>query len=89
MEKRQLTLINKLGLHARASMKLVDLASGFASDIQLHYNNTTVDAKSIMNMMVMGATCGTTIEVIIEGEDEAAAMTAIAQLFNDRFGESE
>ena len=89
MEKRPLTLINKLGLHARASMKLVDLASGFASDIKLHYNNTTVDAKSIMNMMVMGATFGTTIEVVIEGEDEAEAMTAIAQLINDRFGESE
>lgn len=89
MEKRQLTLINKLGLHARASMKLVDLATRFSAKITIQYKQSTVDAKSIMNMMVLGVACGQTIEVSATGDDEKAAIDAIAGLVNDRFGESE
>ena len=89
MPKKQITIVNKLGLHARAAMKLVNLASRFQSSITLTYNNRDIDAKSIMNLMAIGASCGHNIVISTTGKDEQAALTAIEKLFKDRFGEDE
>jgi phosphocarrier protein HPr len=87
--RKSLTLINKLGLHARAAMKLVNLASKYQSQITIKYQQNTIDAKSILNVMALGISCGKTIGIITEGEDENEALQAIEDLINDRFGESE
>ncbi len=80
-------IINKLGLHARASAKLTQLASSFKCEVMLSRNNRRVNAKSIMGVMMLAAAKGTTINIETLGEDEAAAMQAVLQLINDRFGE--
>ena len=82
-------IINRLGLHARAASKLIDCAAGFSSKITLRKDDQTVDAKSIMSVMLLAAGQGTTLHLTTEGEDEVAAHAAIAALINDRFGESE
>ena len=82
-------IINRLGLHARAAAKLIDCAAGFSSKITLRKDDQTVDAKSIMSVMLLAAGQGTTLHLTAEGEDEVAAHAAIAALINDRFGESE
>ncbi len=82
-------IINKLGLHARASAKLTQLASSFKSEVMLSRNNRRVNAKSIMGVMMLAAAKGTTISIETLGEDEAAAMQAIVQLIGDYFGEGE
>ncbi|MDO8206802.1 MAG: HPr family phosphocarrier protein [Gallionella sp.] len=82
-------IINKLGLHARASAKLTQLASSFKSDVMLSRNNRRVNAKSIMGVMMLAAAKGTTITIETLGEDEAAAMQAILALISDYFGEGE
>lgn len=87
MIRKSVTIINKLGLHARASSKLVSLSSRFASKIELSINNQTVNSKSIMGVMMLGATQGSEILLTIEGEDETATMEAIVTLIENRFGE--
>jgi len=87
MITRQLTVTNRLGLHARAAAKLVSTASTFASTIHIAANGHCVDAKSIMGIMMLAATCETTVEFTVNGEDETEAMQAIEALFNDYFGE--
>ena len=87
MLNKEITIINKLGLHARAAAKFVSLASGFSSDINISRNGKTVNGKSIMGMMMLAASCGSTIELSINGEDEKNAMQQIEQLIQDRFGE--
>lgn len=82
-------IINKLGLHARASAKLTQLASRFKSEVMLSRNNRRVNAKSIMGVMMLAAAKGSTITIETLGEDEAAAMQAILALINDYFGEGE
>lgn len=82
-------IINKLGLHARASAKLTQLAGGFKCEVMLTRNNRRVNAKSIMGVMMLAAAKGTTISIETIGEDEAAAMQAILALINDYFGEGE
>jgi phosphocarrier protein HPr len=82
-------IINKLGLHARASAKLTQLAGSFKCDVMLSRNNRRVNAKSIMGVMMLAAAKGTTISIETIGEDEAAAMQAIMTLINDYFGEGE
>jgi phosphocarrier protein HPr len=89
MIRKKITICNKLGLHARASMKLVNLAERFQSEILLIHKNREVNAKSIMSLMVIGAPCGTTIELTAEGADETKAMTAVAELITNKFGENE
>ncbi|HSH28807.1 MAG TPA: HPr family phosphocarrier protein [Thiohalobacter sp.] len=89
MQKKELTIINKLGLHARAAAKLVTLASGFDSDIQIARNGQQVNGKSIMGIMMLAASRGTTLEVTAEGSDETEAMAAIEQLIEERFHEPE
>jgi phosphocarrier protein len=89
MLHQKITIINKLGLHARASAKLVNLASRFASESQLIKDGQKVNAKSIMGMMLLAAKKGTELELVVSGEDEEAAMAAIVELINNRFGEEE
>ncbi len=89
MAARQLAIINKLGLHARAAAKLVQVASHFAADITLKHNGKEVSGKSIMGVMMLAAGKGSTIDVIATGPDEDAALDEIEQLILDRFGEGE
>lgn len=87
MKRTQVTLSNQLGLHARAAAKLVHLAKTFTGDIQLGKDGTLVDAKSIMSVLLLAAPVGTTLELRVDGEDEAEAFAAIRQLIDNRFGE--
>lgn len=89
MIKKKLTIINKLGLHARAAAKFVANASRYSSDIYVIKNTQKVNGKSIMGVMTLAANKGTELEIQIEGEDEQAAYTALEQLILDRFGEKE
>ena len=89
MLQQDALIVNKLGLHARASAKLTQLASSFKSEVMLSRNSRRVNAKSIMGVMMLAAAKGTTIVIEIDGEDEADAMQAILNLINDRFGEGE
>lgn len=86
---RKLIIINKLGLHARATMKLVNLARRYECEIFMRYQNREINAKSIMNVMVLAASQGSEIELVTSGNDEADAMEALTKLINDRFEESE
>ena len=87
--QQDITIINKLGLHARASAKLTQLASSFKCEVMLSRNNRRVNAKSIMGVMMLAAAKGATITIETHGEDEDAAMKAIVALINDYFGEGE
>lgn len=87
--QQDVTIINKLGLHARASAKLTQLASGFKCEVMLSRNNRRVNAKSIMGVMMLAAARGATIGIETAGEDEVAAMAALLALINDYFGEGE
>jgi len=89
MLQKEALIINKLGLHARASAKLTRLASSFKCEVMLSRNNRRVNAKSIMGVMMLAAAKGTTIGIETDGEDEADAMQAILNLVNDCFGEDE
>ena len=85
----EILVINKLGLHARATAKLVTLTSGFKSTIRLGKGARLIDAKNMMQVMLLGAGKGITLQLCIEGEDEAAALAAIQALFARRFDEAE
>jgi len=87
--KRQTEVINRLGLHARASAKLVKSAGRYASSIRIGTDFKTVDGKSIMGLMMLAATQGTTMTITIEGEDAENAMQDIVGLFENRFDEHE
>jgi len=87
MQKKTITIVNKLGLHARASAKLTQMASSFQCGVWLTRNGRRVNAKSIMGVMMLAAGLGATLEVETEGADEEAAMTALENLFADKFGE--
>jgi phosphocarrier protein len=89
MIERDLDIVNRLGLHARAAAKLVHLASGFESDVRLVVDDEEVDAKSILGILLLAAAQGTRLRVRCDGRDEGAAMDAIAALVADRFGEGE
>lgn len=89
MQQTTLTLINKLGLHARASAKLTQLASQFSSQIWLIRDNRRVNAKSIMGVMMLAAGFGTSLILEADGTDEVTAIEAISTLFRNRFGENE
>jgi phosphocarrier protein len=83
------TIVNKLGLHARAAAKFVTQASLFKSDVVLKRNNQQVNGKSIMGVMMLAAAKGSEVELIINGEDEIQAMQSLLELIANRFGESE
>lgn len=89
MIKSQITIINKLGLHARAAAKLVNTATAFSSQIQLGNGQRMVDAKSIMSVMMLAASKGTTLDIEVDGRDEELAFNAIEEIINDKFGEGE
>jgi len=89
MPQQDIEVINKLGLHARASAKLTQLASSFKSEVHLTRNGRRVNAKSIMGVMMLAAARGTTVTVETSGPDENEALTAVAKLFADMFGEGE
>ncbi len=89
MIKQEIEIINKLGLHARASTKLTQTASQYASEIWIERNGRRVNAKSIMGVMMLAASKGSTISLQIAGNDEQPAMQALVSLINERFGEPE
>jgi phosphocarrier protein HPr len=89
MASAEATIVNKLGLHARASAKLTQLASGFQSEVWLSRNGRRVNAKSIMGVMMLAAGKGSSITIEAEGEDAEAALAAIGKLIADKFGEGE
>ena len=89
MIKKNIEIINKLGLHARASSKLTQTASQFASDIWIEKNGRKVNAKSIMGVMMLAAAQGSNISIEANGDDETAAFAALQTLINDYFGEGE
>jgi len=89
LQQATLTIVNRLGLHARAASKLVNLAKRFQSDIKLVHGSANADAKSIMSVMLLAAPFGSEVAVTVTGGDEEEALEAVRQLVSDRFGESE
>ncbi|MEW6119938.1 MAG: HPr family phosphocarrier protein [Pseudomonadota bacterium] len=87
MQQRDVEIVNKLGLHARPSAKLTQLASKFASSVHMSKNGRRINAKSIMGVMMLAAARGSTITIETEGEDEVAALEAVAGLIESGFGE--
>jgi len=87
MLEQEFTIVNKLGLHARASALLVKTASRFKSDIRIERETIEVNGKSIMGIMMLAAAKGCTIQVRIGGEDEDEAMNALGELIRNGFGE--
>ena len=89
MQKRDIEIVNKLGLHARASAKLTQAATHFKCEVNLERNGRRVNAKSIMGVMMLAAGKGVTIQMETDGDDEADAMAALVALIEDKFGEGE
>ncbi len=89
MIEKQITIINKLGLHARAAAKLINTTGHFSSEIKIGKDGRQVDGKSIMAVMMLAASKGTELTFQITGDDEAQAMEAIETLINNRFDEAE
>ncbi len=89
MIERDLPITNRLGLHARASAKLAKLASGYDSRIALALRGREVNVKSIMGLMMLAATCGSSVRLRVDGPDEADAAAAIAALFERKFDEGD
>lgn len=89
MTRGQLTIVNPLGLHARPAAKLVDCAARFTSEIRLTHQGQTIDAKSIMSVLMLAAPCGAVLEVTANGDDEQAALETLETLFSNGFGELE
>ncbi len=89
MLQQDAQIINKLGLHARASAKVTQLASQYPCEVWLSRNGRRVNAKSIMGVMMLAAAKGSTINIETAGEREQEAMTALLALINDYFGEGE
>lgn len=89
MLQQTTTIINKLGLHARAAAKFVTQAALFESHVNLKRNGQNVNGKSIMGVMMLAAAKGAEIELIIDGTDEKQAMQSLLELIENRFGEAE
>ena len=89
MITREIEIVNKLGLHARAAAKFVALASGFDCRIDVERNGHRINGKSIMGLMMLAAAKDTTIEIFTDGNDEEQALDALEALINNRFDEAE
>jgi len=89
MISQNISIINKLGLHARAASKLVNCASQFESDVFISRDGNRVNAKSIMGVMMLAASKGVELLLEVDGSDEQACQQALVELINDRFGEAE
>ncbi len=87
MVEKQIEVVNRLGLHARAAAKLVHLTSSFTSQVWLAMDGEEVDAKSILGILLLAAAQGSTVNIKCDGEDEQQAIQAIEKLFADRFDE--
>jgi len=89
MQQREVEIINKLGLHARASAKLTQLAAKYQCEVSLARNGRRINAKSIMGVMMLAAGKGSKVLLETDGPDEAEAMNAIVALIGDYFGEGQ
>ncbi len=90
MLQRNILIVNKLGLHARAATKLVNTATQYVSEITIaRPGEDSVDAKSIMSILLLGASQGTQLELTARGEDQQDALEAIVKIIENRFGEEE
>jgi phosphocarrier protein HPr len=89
MQQQEVEIVNKLGLHARASAKLTETAGRYKADIWVSRNGRRVNAKSIMGVMMLAAAKGSRIMIQTDGPDETEAIAAVAQLVAERFGEAE
>ncbi len=89
MLRQKITIINKLGLHARAAAKFVSCASAFSSTIKVGNDGNLVDGKSIMSIMMLAAGKGTELDLEVDGADEEEALAAIIELIDNRFEEGE
>ena len=88
MEKREIEITNRMGLHARAAAKVVRLASQFRCQVAIAYAGRRASARSIVAVMLLAASVGSTVVLEAEGPDEMAAMTAMVALIEDGFGEN-
>ena len=89
MISREISIINKLGLHARAAAKLVKLSASFESSVEIEKDSQKVNSKSIMGVMMLAASCGQVVTLYADGPDEQAAIEAIEDLINRYFDEDE
>mgnify|MGYP000412558177 CR=1 FL=1 len=89
MTRHPITIINKLGLHARAAAKFVRLASQFSSEVKLVRGSTEINAKSILGVMMLAAAKGTELELVVDGTDETESIAALEALVNNKFDEAE
>ena len=87
MIEKTVTIINSAGLHARAASKLASLTATFSSKIEIGHNGKMVDGKSILSLMMLAATQGTELRIVVNGNDEELAMSAISAMINNKFGE--
>ena len=87
--EREVTIVNKYGLHARPAMQLVEVANGFGSKIEITNSALTIDAKSIMSVMRLAATKGTVLKILADGDDADQAVDALVSLVESGFGEME
>ncbi len=87
MITKELTILNKLGIHARPAAQFVRLTSKYKSEVNVEQDEEFVDGKSIMGLMMLAVGCGSSIKVSVEGEDEEALMEAIEALILSKFGE--
>ena len=89
MQTKSITIVNKLGLHARAAARLVQVASKYDCDINIFLNGKKVNGKSIMGIMMLAASRGSVVEITTSGADEKSAMDGLEALIQSRFGEEE
>jgi phosphocarrier protein HPr len=89
MLEQKIEIVNRLGLHARASAKLVSTAARFGSRVEVEFGSHTADAKSIMSVMMLAASVGSTVVIRTNGDDQKAAMDAVTALINNYFDEEE
>ena len=89
MVEKKIVIKNKLGLHARAAVKFVNLANRFSSTVKIIKDETEIDGKSILGILTLAATQGTSLRLLISGKDDGEAMKALVALINEKFGEKE
>lgn len=89
MIEQKILIKNKLGLHARAAVKFVNLANRFQSSVKIRKNGDEIDGKSILGILTLAAVQGTEIDLVIKGNDEKSALLELMALINNRFGEDE
>ncbi|MCR4409683.1 MAG: HPr family phosphocarrier protein [Candidatus Saccharicenans sp.] len=89
MIEKKIVIKNKLGLHARAAVKFVNLANRYSASVKIIKDSNEVDGKSILGILTLAASQGTPIKLVVNGRDEAQAMKALCELINNKFGEEE